>query len=149
MTRLAALVLLAACSSAEPTLEVDAGPGEPDATPGPIALEPGTYAIDWTCIDGCGPLAFPPATYNRLDVSEGLALRWYTEGAVNELEVASAAADSLCVVSEALVYSEGATAPIEICPADDGPEADVTFTADYGPMPVRTHRLKATLLPPG
>jgi hypothetical protein len=147
MRLLAMAVLLVACGEdprGMPDGGVAADAGEVDADPGaPRALTPGTYELEWTCLDGCGPLPFPPKTYNRLEVSEGFQLRWYTEAALNEKLAPAGLSDSLCVVSAALQYSEGATDAIGFCAEVDGPEADVVFTADYGPQPTRTWRAKA------
>lgn len=150
MRALVLVVVLCGCSPNEPTIAADASPGEPDAEPDPdepIALEPGVYDLEWTCLDGCGPLAFPPGTYTELVVSEGYDLTWRTAEAVNEQAVTALAGDSLCVEASALSYSSGSTAPIQFCPEIGGPVADVTYTANVGPMPVRVYRVKA--MPPG
>jgi hypothetical protein len=142
------LVVLVGCSSDEPRAvdlegDVDAGPAA-DANPDlPRDLTPGVYELEWTCVDGCGPLQFPPGSFNRLEVSAGFELRWYVDAAINEQLSPAGLSDSLCVVSAGLEWSSGSTAAIGFCAEVGGPEADVVYTADFGPQPTRTYRVKA------
>jgi hypothetical protein len=140
MRLVSAFMLLAACSPDEPMLIPDAGVL--------VGLTEGAYELEWTCLDGCRPLPFPPATFNRLDVQSGLVMRWYTEGAASEMDT-DGAADDDCVTSGPLEFSEGSTAPIQFCPADYGPEATVVYTAEFGDAQARTYGVKAIPLPPG
>lgn len=145
---LAALVLMSACTEdptlGETPLEVDSGQPIPDASdPDPQPLVDGSYALEWTCMDGCPPLTFPLENYTELVVGDGQA-RFYTPGAQGEKAVAVSDGPSGCVNVAAIVYSIGSATEFSFCPAVGGPDAVVHYNATSGPAVERTYAVKAT-----
>src|SRR5690606_10393521 len=118
---------------------------EPEA---PTALGAGAWTLSWTCLDGCGPLPFPPRSFTDLDVvaaDDGggtLDLTFWATGAAIELAVA-AELDGACVAAAPLSFETGTTGEVRFCPGAHGPRAEVTFSPTSGPAVPRTYRADA------